>query len=42
MGGLRMHSFSPRTLKQREQNPLIETEDEIENMDDSDWGPGDF
>ena len=32
----------PRTLKRREQNPLSETEDEIEDMDDRDWGPGHF
>ena len=27
----------PRTLKRREQKPLSETEDEIEDMDDPDW-----
>ena len=32
----------PRTLKRREQKPLSETEDEIEDMDNPDWGPGDF
>ena len=32
----------PRTLKRREQKPLSETEDEIEDMDDPDWGPRDF
>ena len=54
VSGLRVHSPSPsprphtlkppspRTLKRREQKPLSETEDEIEDMDDPDWGPGDF
>ena len=32
----------PRTLKPREQKPLSEAEGEIEDMDDPDWGHGDF
>ena len=32
----------PRTLKRREQKPLSKTEDEIEDMNHPDWGPGDF
>jgi hypothetical protein len=32
----------PRTLRRRKQQPLSETEDEIEDMNDPEWGPGDF
>ena len=32
----------PRAPKRREQEPLREIEDEIEDMDDPEWGPGDF
>ena len=42
MGGLRVPSPPPSTFKRREQKLLSETEDEIEDMDDPDWTPGDF
>ncbi|CAF3376581.1 unnamed protein product [Rotaria sp. Silwood1] len=32
----------PRTPKRSKQEPLSEIEDEIEDMDDPEWGPGDF
>jgi hypothetical protein len=31
-----------RTPKRRIQEPLSEIEDEIEDMDDPEWGSGDF
>jgi hypothetical protein len=33
---------SSRIPKRRVQEPLSETEDEIQDMDDPEWGPGDF
>lgn len=31
-----------RTSERRDPEPSSETEDEIEDMDDPEWGPGEF
>ncbi|CAF1281809.1 unnamed protein product [Didymodactylos carnosus] len=40
--GIEHHVPVPRTPKGRKRTLDSETEDEIEDMDDPDWGPGDF